>query len=72
VGLWQPAEAVVEEARQIGYKRVRLDTAMEPAKCVYTSLGSWEILPYQRTADQKRCVRGVDSVEAGWKSFRSN
>ena len=48
MGLWQPAEAIVEEARQIGYKRNRLDAAMEPAKCVYMSLGFREILSYQR------------------------
>lgn len=41
------AQAIVEEARQIGYKRMRLDTVLEPAKNLYKSLGFREIPPYQ-------------------------
>jgi GNAT superfamily N-acetyltransferase len=41
------ANAIIEEARRIGYKRMRLDTVLEPAKCLYRSLGFREILPYQ-------------------------
>ncbi len=41
------ARAIIEEARQIGYKRMRLDTVLEPAKTLYRSLGFREIPPYQ-------------------------
>ncbi len=41
------AEAIIEEARRIGYKRMRLDTVLEPAKSLYRSLGFREIPPYQ-------------------------
>jgi putative acetyltransferase len=41
------ATAVLEEARRIGYKRIRLDTVLEPAKGLYRSLGFREIPPYQ-------------------------
>ena len=41
------AEAIIEEARRIGYKRMWLDTVMEPAKSLYRSLGFSEISPYQ-------------------------
>ena len=41
------AEAIIEQARQIGYKRMWLDTVMEPAKALYRSLGFTEIPPYQ-------------------------
>jgi GNAT superfamily N-acetyltransferase len=41
------ARAIIEEARRIGYKRMRLDTVLEPAKSLYRSLGFREILPYQ-------------------------
>jgi epoxyqueuosine reductase len=41
------ARAVLEEARHIGYKRIRLDTVLEPAKNLYRSLGFREIPPYQ-------------------------
>jgi len=41
------AQAIIEEARRIGYKRMRLDTVLEPAKCLYESLGFREIPPYQ-------------------------
>jgi putative acetyltransferase len=42
------AGAIVEEARRIGYKRMRLDTVLEPAKSLYRSLGFREIPPYQQ------------------------
>jgi epoxyqueuosine reductase len=41
------ARAILEEARRIGYKRIRLDTVLEPAKSLYRSLGFREIPPYQ-------------------------
>jgi epoxyqueuosine reductase len=41
------ARAIIEEARRIGYKRMRLDTVLEPAKSLYRSLGFREIPPYQ-------------------------
>lgn len=41
------AQAIIEQARQIGYKRMRLDTVMEPAKNLYRSLDFVEIPPYE-------------------------
>jgi ribosomal protein S18 acetylase RimI-like enzyme len=41
------AQAIIEQARQIGYKRMWLDTAMEPAKALYRALGFTEIPPYE-------------------------
>ncbi len=41
------AQAIIEEGRRIGYKRMRLDTVLEPAKSLYRSLGFREIPPYQ-------------------------
>jgi len=52
------AEAIIEEGRRIGYKRIRLDTAMEPAKSLYRSLGFQEIPPYQHVP-----VEGVIFME---------
>ncbi len=46
------AGAIVEEARRIGYKRMRLDTVLEPAKSLYCSLGFREIPPYQHVPIQ--------------------
>ncbi len=41
------AEAIIKEARRSGYKTMKLDTVLEPAKCLYKSLGFKEIPPYQ-------------------------
>ena len=42
------AEAIIAEARKIGYQRMRLDTVLEPAKNLYRALGFREIPPYQK------------------------
>ena len=54
------AEAIIEEGRRIGYKRMRLDTVLEPAKSLYRSLGFREIPPYQPVP-----VEGVVFMELG-------
>jgi len=52
------AEAIIEESRRIGYKRMRLDTVLEPAKSLYRALGFREIPPYQHVP-----VEGVIFME---------
>jgi epoxyqueuosine reductase QueG/GNAT superfamily N-acetyltransferase len=52
------AQAIVEEGRRIGYKRMRLDTVCEPAKGLYRSLDFREIPPYQQVP-----VEGVVFME---------
>lgn len=52
------AQTIVEEGRRIGYKHMRLDTVLEPAKSLYRSLGFREIPPYQHVP-----VEGVVFME---------
>ena len=42
------AQAIIEQARQMGYERMWLDTVMDPAKNLYRSLGFTDIPPYQQ------------------------
>lgn len=40
-------QAVIEQAKKVGYTRLRLATALEPAKFLYKSLGFKEVPPYR-------------------------
>jgi len=48
------AEASIEQARRLGYRRMRLDTLafLDPAMRLYRSLGFREIPPYHRVPPQ--------------------
>jgi len=52
------AQAIVEEARRIGYKRIQLDTVLERANGLYQSLGFQRIPPYQHVP-----LRGIVFME---------
>ena len=58
------AQAIIEEGRRIGYKHMRLDTVMEPAKSLYRSLGFPGDPAVPARADGRRRVHGVGVV--GW------
>jgi ribosomal protein S18 acetylase RimI-like enzyme len=49
------AEAIITAANEIGYERMRLDTlnSMEPALCLYHSLGFRQIKPYYANPDER-------------------
>ncbi|HET7744833.1 MAG TPA: GNAT family N-acetyltransferase [Gaiellaceae bacterium] len=51
------AEAIVAEARDIGYRRMLLDTlpSMSAARALYTSLGFREIAPYYDSPIEGTC-----------------
>ena len=51
------AHKVIDEARRIGYKRMRLDTidTMKPAISLYKSLGFKEIAPYRYNPIKGAC-----------------
>lgn len=46
---WKLSEMIIEEARKIGYKKMRLDTlsSMTEAISIYRSLGFYDIQPYR-------------------------
>ena len=50
------AESVIDEARKIGYTRMRLDTGkfMKEAPALYRSLGFKDIEPYYEISDEMR------------------
>ena len=58
------AEAVIQEARKIGYTRMRLDTApsMQAARALYMSLGFKEISPYRYNP-----IEGAEFMELSLK-----
>jgi GNAT superfamily N-acetyltransferase len=51
-------QAVIEQAKRIGYTHLRLATALEPAKFLYKSLGFMKVPPYQHVP-----VEGVVFME---------
>ncbi|MHC4457644.1 MAG: GNAT family N-acetyltransferase [Planctomycetota bacterium] len=52
--------ALIEQAKMIGYTRMRLATALEPPKALYKSLGFKEIAPFRDIPDE---IKGVDHME---------
>ncbi len=40
-------EALIDQAKKVGYTHMRLATALEPAKALYKSIGFKEIEPYR-------------------------
>ena len=59
------AERIIAEARQIGYRRMRLDTVepvMKDAVAMYRKLGFKEIAPYRANPIAGRDVHGVGIV----------
>ncbi len=58
----QLAEAIVEEAKKLGYKRMQLDTlaSMVKAQSLYTSLGFKKIAPYRFSPDEGTVFMELD------------
>ena len=59
------ADRIIAEARQIGYRRMRLDTVepvMKDAVAMYRRIGFREIAPYCTNPDRRRAVHGTAVV----------